>query len=94
MLARWLANPIHLCYANLGYALLYINIWQEHSCFFLLFFPSLVLDPRQYKRIERTSGCFFFCLRDIFGFSPPLPLQIALKLKTSYHIFLAFLVAI
>ena len=28
-LARWLANPIHLCYANLGYALLYIDIWQR-----------------------------------------------------------------
>jgi hypothetical protein len=27
-LARWLANLTHLRYANLGYALLYINIWQ------------------------------------------------------------------
>ena len=25
-LARWLANPMHLCYANLDYALLYIDI--------------------------------------------------------------------
>ena len=23
ILARWLANPMHLCYANLDYALLY-----------------------------------------------------------------------
>ena len=29
------------------------------------FLFSLVLDFRQYKRIERTLGCFFFCLRDI-----------------------------
>ena len=25
-LAQWLANPMHLCYVNLGCALLYINI--------------------------------------------------------------------
>jgi hypothetical protein len=39
-LARWLANPTHLCYANLGYALLYINTWQRTlllSSFFSLF---------------------------------------------------------
>ena len=28
-LARWLANPMHLCYANLDYALLYIDIRQR-----------------------------------------------------------------
>jgi ankyrin repeat protein len=40
MLARWLANPMHLCYANLGCALLYINTWQRTlllSSFFSLF---------------------------------------------------------
>ena len=61
-LARWLANPMHLCYANLGYALLYINIWQRTL---LLSFLFSLRFFRQYKRIERTSGCFFFCLRDI-----------------------------
>jgi uncharacterized PurR-regulated membrane protein YhhQ (DUF165 family) len=28
------------------------------------FLLSLILDFRQYKRIKRTSGCFFFYLRD------------------------------
>ena len=37
MLARWLANPMHLCYANLGYALLYINIWQRTLLLSFLF---------------------------------------------------------
>ena len=36
-LARWLANPMHLCYANLGYALLYINIWQRTLLLSFLF---------------------------------------------------------
>jgi hypothetical protein len=51
-LARWLANPIHLCYANLGYALLYCTYLSgsERSCFLLSFLFSLRSSSIQENR--------------------------------------------
>jgi hypothetical protein len=41
-----------------------VHKYLEESALAFFFLLSPVLDLRQYKRIERTLGTFFFCLRD------------------------------
>jgi len=57
-----------------------VHKYLEESALAFFFLLSLVLDLRQYKRIERTLGTFFFCLCDNYSSTTQL-----LKITKMYY---------